>query len=815
MKFTIDWLQQYTSIKGLPPLELADHLTMAGLEVDFVTELFPELAAFRTARVLSVDKHPNADRLTLCQVDIGDETVQVVCGAPNVRENLKVVIALPGTVMPSGMKIKQSKVRGVSSSGMLCSEKELGLSDDQSGIMELEGSTPTGLPLLEALGLNDTLIEIDLTPNRPDCASVIGIAREVAAITGNPLTLPVDRAEITKTSSEFDIIVESPELCPRYSARLIKNVTIAPSPWWLRKRLLSIGLRPINNVVDVTNLVMMEYGQPLHAFDFNTLAGKKIVVRTPAASELQFTTLDEIQRELKQDTLMICDGDKPVAIAGVMGGMNSEVTDSTKDILLESACFNPVSIRKTARELKLATDASYRFERGIDPDGVICAMERAVQLICEIAGGTAEAGEGIDVYEGRKPLMTLSLSISRTSELIGMELDYQKISELLEAIELPCKEKDNDTLLVGIPSFRVDIEREADLVEEIARLIGYDNIPTALPCVDLSYPEQDKDRLKRSKSVQLLASIGFSEAINYSFCSEKHLQMMMLDSNDTRCQLVRLLNPLSEEQSVMRTMLLPTLLENVKRNISFQKTSVKLFEMGKVFSPIAHNKQPDERHRLAGVLSGNIYGESSPFHYKLQNVDILDAKGAVEHLLEGLQLLGKNTLKKLSFHIPASQDVENYAQGDQSLLVQSDDAILGYIGKFKDEVVKNFGIKQDVFFFDLDFDAICSLDTCAKSFVPLWVYPAIKRDIALVVPATVSAGEILASINESGEKLIEHCEIFDVYQGDKIKEGFKSVAVSVTYRSDKKTLTEKNVEKVHQKVVELLTKKFDGSFREA
>lgn len=815
MKFTIDWLQEYTSTEGTNPSELAEHLTMAGLEVDSVTDLYPELDAFKTAKVVSVSKHPDADKLTLCQVDNGEEVIQVVCGAPNVREGLATVIALPGTIMPSGMKIKKSKVRGVQSFGMLCSENELGLSDNQSGIMELDDTTAPGLTLRQALSLDDTLIEIDLTPNRPDCASVIGIAREVAAITKHSISLPVEQAEITKTSKDFEIVVESPELCPRYAARLIRNVTIKQSPWWLRKRLLSVGLRPINNVVDITNLVMLEYGQPLHAFDFQTLAGRKIVVRTPSSKERKFTTLDNTERVISSDTLMICDGEKPVAVAGVMGGTNSEVTESTTDVLLESACFNPISIRKTARELNLATDASYRFERGVDPEGVVRAAERAVNLICKLSGGTAVNQEGSDSYEGRKPRKTLELSVPRTSELIGMDLDHEKISTLLQAIEFPCKKKDDKILLVGIPSFRVDIEREADLVEEVARLIGYNNIPTTLPSVDLSYPEQDSDRKKRAEAINILASIGFSEAINYSFSSEKHVQMIMLDKDDQRCQLVRLLNPLSEEQSVMRSMLLPGLLENIKRNISYQKTSIKLFEMGKVFTPTGEHKQPIERNRLCGVLSGNRYGQSSPYHYKRQEIDILDVKGAVEYLLEALQLSGNNIKNSSNFHIPSPDEVENYASQQQSLMIKSGSTVLGYLGKIKNKVTRNFNIKQDVFFFDIDYDAVCATIAPEKSFKPLWVYPAIKRDIALLVPTTISAGELLATIESSGERLIEHCEIFDVYQGEKIQSGLKSIAISVTYRSEKKTLTEKNVEKAHQKIVRLLTKAFDGSFREA
>ncbi len=370
MKFTLDWLQQYVKTDGLSPAELADHLTMLGLEVDAVTELYTELAPLKTAEILAAEPHPNADKLQLCTVAVGDQTLQIVCGAPNARKGLKTTVALPGTILPGGLKIKKSKVRGVESFGMLCSEKELGLSESADGIMELPEDTPHGESFIKSAQLADIQIEVDLTPNRPDCTSVIGVGREVAGITKTPLTHPVEEAEITQTSSDFVIEVESSELCPRYAACLIKGVTIAPSPWWLKKRLLSVGLRPINNVVDITNFVMMEYGQPLHAFDFKELAGGKIVVRNPRKGEETFTTLDNNERKIDADMLMICDGERPVAVAGVMGGMNSEVSDDTTEVLLESACFNALSVRKTARKLNLGTDASYRFERGVDPDGV-------------------------------------------------------------------------------------------------------------------------------------------------------------------------------------------------------------------------------------------------------------------------------------------------------------------------------------------------------------------------------------------------------------------------------------------------------------
>lgn len=814
MKFTLSWLKEYVDTGDLTPEALADHLTMLGLEVDGVTDVFPELKPLQTARVLSVEPHPNAENLHLCEVAVGDETLSIVCGAPNVRENLVTAVALPGTVMPDGTKIKPSKVRGVKSNGMLCSERELGLSDSHTGIMELPGDLDHGLPLRKALGLDDLQVEVDLTPNRPDCASVIGIAREVAGITRTPLTLPVGEVSMERGRCEFTVDVESSEQCPRYAARLIKGVTISPSPWWIRKRLLSIGLRPINNVVDITNLVMMEYGQPLHAFDYDTLSGKQIIVRHPRPKETTFTTLDGAERTLEADMLMICDAVKPVAVAGVMGGLNSEVTDGTTNILLESACFNPVSIRRTARRLNLPSEASYRFERGVDPDGCITAMERAVSLLVETAGGSAVEG-GVDLYGGKRPLNSQTLRISRTSALLGIDLDYNKIADVLQSIGIRCKEKDADTLWVNPPSFRIDIEREVDLVEEVARLIGYNNIPTSLPTVSLSYPEQDPQRHLRSQTCTILTGMGFSEAINYSFVTEKHLSLMQLKEDDKRRQQVTLLNPLNEEQSVMRTMLLPALLENLKRNINFQKSNVKLFEMGKVFTPQGENEQPIEKERLVGMLSGRRNGEASSLYFTDENVDILDAKGVVEQILETLRLQGcDNTTDLVQFRLPEQGEADPYSDPEQCLLLDTEKGVLGQIARLQPVVARNFGIKQEVFFFDLDFELLCALQAIPKNFCSLPVFPAVKRDIALLVPENVKAGDLLQEVRSSKEKFIEHCEIFDVYQGKSLQKGTKSVAISVTYRSPTKTLTEKNVNKSHTKIIQQLTSRFNGSLRE-
>lgn len=813
MKFTLDWLKEYVDTGDLSPEALADHLTMLGLEVDSVTPLFPELQPLKTAKVLSVESHPNADKLHLCEVAVGEETLSIVCGAPNVRKDLITAIALVGTVMPDGTKIKASKVRGVKSFGMLCSERELGLSESHSGIMELPSDIAHGLPLLEALGMDDLLVEVDLTPNRPDCASVIGIAREVSGITKTPLSLPVESATLQHSGRYFSVDVEDSEMCPRYGARLIKNITIKPSPWWIRKRLLSIGLRPINNVVDITNLVMMEYGQPLHAFDFDNLSGKQIIVRHPKNNEKTFTTLDGVEHKLEPDMLMICDAKEPVAVAGVMGGMNSEVSDSTTNILIESACFNAISVRRTARRLNLATEASYRFERGVDPGGCITAMERAVSLFCEIAGGEAMPG-GVDYYGGVKPLNSQKLRISRTAALLGIDLDYDKIADVLQSIGIRCKSKDKNTMWVNPPTFRIDIAREADLVEEVARLIGYNNIPTSLPTVSLSYPEQDPKRQLRTQTANLLADMGFSEAINYSFVTEQHLSMMQLTEADSRRAQVQLLNPLSEEQSVMRTMLLPGLLENLKRNINFQKNSVKLFEIGKVFTPQGENEQPLEKERLACILSGQRAGEATSLYFKDDTVDIFDAKGMVELLLETLRLYGCTADDAIRFRAPEANENEVFSDSAQCLILDSDKGVVGQLSRLLPEVAKQFGIKQEIFFIDLDFELLSSLKAASKNFHSLPVFPAVKRDIALLVPVTTKAGDLLDTVRQSKEKFIEHCEIFDVYEGKPLDDGLKSVAVSVTYRSPTKTLTEKNVNKSHTKIINTLTSKFDGSLRE-
>ncbi|BCO09538.1 phenylalanine--tRNA ligase beta subunit [Desulfolithobacter dissulfuricans] len=812
MKFTISWLNEYVQVKDLNPALLADKLTMLGLEVETVQELYRGVADIVTARVRQVRKHPNADRLTLCDVEVGDETIQVVCGAPNVREGLVTALARPGTVVGS-MKIKKAKVRGEVSMGMLCSEKELGLSEDHSGIMELDDSIASGLPLAEVLELDDTMIEIDLTPNRPDCASVIGIAREVAGVTRRELTIPVTDRDVPAPDNdgpEFSVRIDEPELCPRYAATKLVGVTIKPSPWWLQKRLMAVGMRPINNIVDITNYVMLEYGQPLHAFDFQKLAGGAIVVRRPSADEMTFTTLDGVERTLSPDTLMICDRDKPVAVAGVMGGLDSEVTDVTTEVLLESACFDPVSIRRTARKLNLPSEASYRFERGVDPNGCARAMERAVRLMVELAGATVK-GAPKDLYPGKKEPLILKLRVQRVCQLLGIELGDTEIADYLRGIGFEV-EGSGEVLQVRVPSFRIDIEREVDLVEEIARLVGYNDIPTTLPKITMDYPERDPLRTLRQDIAELLRANGFCEAINYSFVSEKHWDMMGLGENDPRRQATRLLNPLSEDQAVMRTMLLPGLLENIRRNINYQQTDIRLFETGKTFIQREQGSQPEERFQLCVVMSGNRYPGARPLYFSGLQADFFDVKGVAESLLRELRIAGSS--QAIEFREPESGAVQPYGDPAGFLTIMDGNTEIGRLGRLHPATAKQFSIKQEVYFLEMDVETLCGLPRAEKSFKPLPKFPAVKRDIALVVPEEVEAGKLLEEIHAHKAELVEHADIFDVYRGKPIEPGMKSVALTVTYRSAEKTLDDETVDRFHDKIVSSLMSRFGGRYRE-
>jgi len=645
-----------------------------------------------------------------------------------------------------------------------------------------------------------------LTPNRPDCASVIGLAREVGGFTGNRLRHPQgdDLPELTGHDLPFAVEVRDSEACPRYSARLIRGVKIGPSPWWLQRLLLAVGLRPINNVVDVTNFVMLEYGQPLHAFDFDKLAGGRIVVRRAGSGE-EIETLDGTSRKLDSEMLLICDAERPVAVAGVMGGGNSEVDAESQDILLESACFDPVSIRRTARRLNLSTDSSYRFERGVDPQGTVRALERTARLIVKLAGGALVAG-GIDHREGLRDLSTLELRVPRCNGLLGIEQTAEQIAKLLNAIEIPTQILDAQRLAVTVPGFRVDLEREVDLIEEVARLAGYNELPTTLPLVPMNSAASDPARQLRARVAEVLTGLGFYEAINYSFVNPQHFDQLGLAPDDPARLTVGLLNPLSDEQSVMRTMLLPGILENVRRNINHQTPDLRLFETGKVFRPCS-GELPEEESRLAAVVCGRRYPGSPVYHFGQEPVDFYDLKGIAEVLLRELRCEG---VKMVAESLPPRYlDQELYLG-----LCAADGAEVGLLGLLRQDILRTFGIKVPVFYLEMNLTAVQQLPLRPKSFSNLAKFPSVRWDLAMVVPETVGGGELIEAIRTSGEELIEQVELFDVYQGDKIAAGTKSVAISITYRDQEKTLSDEAVQVVHQKIIHMIGSRFGGLLRE-
>ena len=804
MKFTLNWLKEHVDC-DLSPAALADILTMLGLEVDAVEELYAGFDLLRVAEIVSVAPHPNADKLVLCDVRVGDETKKIVCGAPNARAGLKTAIALPGLTMPGGFTIKKSKIRGEVSEGMLCSERELGLSDAHDGIMELPAEMESGRPITEALGLADTMIEVDLTPNRPDCTSVRGIAREVAGAVATTLK-PLPAADLPPLdgAKSFSVTIEAPENCPRYAARRIDNIKVGPSPWWLRRALLAVGQRPINNVVDATNFVMLELGQPLHAFDLDRLDGGRIVVRGATAGET-ITTLDGTRRELEAGMLLICGGETPAAVAGVMGGADSEVTGATTTVLLESAYFHPVSVRRTARRLKLGTDASYRFERGVDPHGTITALDRAAALIAEISGGTVSP-EGVDVVAGALPENpAITLRPSRVNALLGTDLDSGQVADYLRAIEIPATVVDEDQIEVRPPSFRVDLEREVDLVEEIARLTGYNEIATTMPVVPMSFSEESPHRTLRRRLTALFTAAGFSEAINYSFIGETDYDHLGLAPDDPARNSVAILNPLTAEQAVMRTTLLPGLLQNLRHNINHQNTDIALFELGKTFHPRAGEEQPDEPYHLCAVMSGRRTPGAPVIHFGQDRVDLLDAKGLVAAMAQDL---------RLDLACRPAATAPPWAEAGRVLEIMIADETTGVAAVVNSDVLRRFGIKQEVIALDIDIERLLAHPATPPRFTPLPRYPAVTWDLAFIVDAAVGAGDMARAIEESGLKYVRRVEIFDVYSGKPIAKGQKSVALSITYQAENKTLNDKAVNKIHNKVIALIGDRFGGRLRE-
>lgn len=804
MKVTLNWLKEYVEI-DLAPEELSHRLTMAGLEVDAMEKLGEGLDSVIVARLADVRVHPDADRLTLCTVETGTVTLQVVCGATNHKAGDLVAFAQVGTELPGGLKIRKSKIRGEDSNGMLCSLSELGLAASSEGIMILPHGLELGQSAFAALGLKDVRFELGLTPNRPDCLSVVGVAREIAGMTGAALKLPVPRLDELgePAAGKTSVTILDAELCPRYAARLIEGVKIGPSPAWLVRRLEAIGLRSINNVVDVTNFVMMELGHPLHAFDFRYLRDRRIVVRRAHDGD-RFTTLDGQVRTLMASDLVICDGEGPVALAGIMGGENSEVRPDTVDILLESAFFNPGAIRRTSKRLGLHTESSHRFERGADIDMVPLALDRAAAMIVELAGGWIAQGM-VDAYPHLLPKRQLSLSAQRASQLLGVEVDSGEIQRVLSGIGLTSDfilDRRDGALLVDIPHFRPDIEREIDLIEEVARLIGYDRIPVTMPTSTLASQPLPRHLHLEKLLRDCISGLGFCEVINYSFVAAASVDRLGFAADDPRRQNVEILNPLTEEQAVMRTTLVPGLLETAARNIAYRTNDLALFELRPVFVPVSGEDLPREELRLTALLSGRR--EPEGWAQQTVGCDFFDIKGVVEELLGHLNI---GSLRWPSEH------GEGFYHPGKSCAVDAGEKRLGTLGEIHPEVLRTFDIPQPVFLLDLDAEAIFAAAGSHPGFRPLSRYPDVERDSALLIDEEITAQQVLDALQQVRLKDLESIVLFDVYRGSSLPQGKKSLAIRARYRALDRTLTDELVQNLHGKLVAALHKSLGAELR--
>ena len=789
MLVSLKWLKDYVDVE-MTPTELADALTMAGLEVDEIKQIKPAFTGVVSAEILSVKPHPSADKLCLCAVTDSIQTYPIVCGAKNIKAGDIVPLAKVGATIPGGYTIKSTVLRGEKSDGMLCSEEELEVGDDNTGIMQLPPGTALGKPLEEILDLGDTVLDVSITPNRADCLSMIGIAREVAAITGKKIKMPA--GEVYESAEDINSITSvkiiDSDLCPRYTARMIKDVEIRPSPVWMKTRLEAVGLRSINNVVDVTNFVMLEMGQPLHSFDFRFLEEGRIVVRKSVQDE-EFVSLDGKARKLEADTLLICDGVKPVAIGGIMGGLNSEVKDDTRIVFLESAYFNPSSIRRSARRLAMPTDAAFRFERGIDPEGVLAALNRAAGLIADLSGGKV-CKNFIDEYPAKVPAAAnIPLALSRVNAVIGTAIEGSEVIRILQSIGMEVKENEPGKYLVTPPTYRVDITREIDLIEEVARLYGYDRVPVTLPDVAVTemaaIPRLDLEERIRT----VLTGNGYNEVINYSFISPQSVDYLGLTENDERRRLVHIKNPLVEDQAVMRTTMIFALLDSLKKNANNGCFNLKLFEMGRIFLSGGAGKLPAERNVLAGLLSGTI-GEDL-WNYRL-NVDFYDVKGCIDNLFSDL---------KTGDCRYVAENPEPFLHPGKSANIYLNDSKVGYLGEVHPDVKDRMDLKVNSYVFEINLDMLVNHIAGEVTYKEISKYPAVARDVAFVVDSSVQADYMLDIVLRQKEDLLENVGIFDIYAGKGLPDGTKSLGLRFSYRSPDKTLTDLEVNNVHERIV--------------
>lgn len=796
MKVPLSWLKEYVDI-NIDPKEFAEAITLSGSKVEGIEVQGEEISRVVVGKILTLEKHPDADRLQVAKIDIGSEVIQVVTGAWNINEGDCIPVALHGSTLPGGKKITKGKLRGIESNGMMCSIEELCVNKedypdaDEDGIFILTGNPVPGTDIKEFLGLNETILEFEITSNRPDCLSILGIAREAAATFKRKLVKPVIKLkeEADSAANYVSVQIKDPDLCPRYAARVVKDVKIEPSPKWMKNRLKAAGVRPINNIVDITNYVMLELGQPMHAFDLECLEENKIVVRRALDGET-IDTLDEQSRKLDSSMLVIADGKKPVGVAGVMGGANSEVTEKTRMILLESANFNGISVRFAAKKLGMRTEASSRFEKGLDIENVITAINRAAQLIEELGAGKV-CKVVIDCYPKKETTRTVKFRPDKINGLLGTSISIQKMKEIFKALELKL---DESAMEIIVPSFRRDIEREADLAEEVARFYGYNNIKATLLSGKAAtlgrktFKQKVEDKIKNT-----LISCGLSEIYTYSFTSPKVLDKINAAADSKLRQAIVISNPLGEDYSIMRTTTIPDMLAVVSRNYNRKVDEAKLFELSYVYLPgkLPVTDLPEEK----SVLTLGMYGD----------LDFYDLKGTIEELISIL------SIGRYEF-VPEKGNPTFHPGRTAKLMINRKEA--GILGQVHPEVAQRFECPELTYIGLLDVACLIENTVMAVEYKPLPKFPAVTRDVAIIVKDEVMVKQIGEIVKQRAGRILETFKLFDIYKGKQVSEGMKSVAFSITFRDENKTLIDEEVNKVMDEILEGLKDKLGAKLRE-
>ncbi len=794
MNTSLSWIKAYVPELDVTAQEYMDAMTLSGTKVEGYVKQDADLEKIVVGQIEKIEKHPDADKLVICQVNVGTETIQIVTGAQNVFEGAKVPVVLvggrvaggheAGSKVEGGIKIKKGKLRGVESFGMMCSIEELGSTRDmypeapEEGIYIFHDDVEVGADAVEVLGLHDTVFEYEVTSNRVDCYSVIGIAREAAATFDKTFCPPV----VTKTGNDEDVndyvkvTVKNEKLCPRYCARVVKNIKIGPSPEWMQRRLASVGIRPINNLVDITNYVMEEYGQPMHAYDLDTIAGHQIIVRNAEPDE-KFTTLDGQERQMNEDVLMICDGEKSVGIAGIMGGENSMITDDVKTMLFEAACFDGTNIRRSSKKVGLRTDASAKFDKGLDPNNAEEAINRACQLVEEMGAGEVVGGM-VDVYPVKREPVHIPFDEKAVNKLLGTDISKADMLSYFKKIELAYDPENNEVIA---PTFRQDLLRPADVAEEVARFYGYDKIPTTLPSGEATTGKLPFKLRIEEVARDIAEFCGFSQGMCYSFESPKVFDKLNLDADDVLRQAISISNPLGEDYSIMRTTSLNGMLTSLATNYNRRNKNVRLYELGNVYLPKALplTELPEERMQF----TLGMYGDG----------DFFSMKGVVEEFLEKVGLHEKET------YDPKAG--KNFLHPGRQANIIYDGSVIGYLGEVHPDVADNYNIGTRAYVAVLDMPEIVARATFDRKYTGIAKFPAVTRDISMVMPKSIMVGQVEEVIEKRGGKLLESYQLFDIYEGAQIKAGFKSVAYSIVFRGKDRTLEEADVSAAMEKIL--------------